>query len=119
MEPSLVQSNARSGNGFVSFVMGLSMLAIYVGGVALMVAIGLIAERTGSSDLGNLGAIAGMFLGGPVFMLALVVNIVGLILGIIAVARPKVTNEGRYAKLGIAINMLPPGCTACSRSGLP
>ncbi len=107
MEPPLSHSNARKGTGFVSFVIGVLLLAIYVGGVALVLAVWIIEQKTGSSNPGTLAAIVGMGLS-LVFVIALIVNIFGLLLGIVAVLHPKATNEGRFAAAGIATNMIAP-----------
>ncbi len=106
MEPSLSHSNVRKGNGFVSFAIGRLLLAIYVGGVALILAVWIIEQTTGSRNAGTLAAIIGMALS-PVFVIAPIVNFFGLILGIIAVLHPKAIHEGRFAAAGIATNMLP------------
>ncbi len=107
METPLSPSDARKGAGFVSFLIGVLLLAVYIGGVALVLAVWLIEQKIGSSDAGTLAAIIGMALS-VVFLMALVVNIVGLILGVVAVLHPKVAKERRFAAAGIAINMLPP-----------
>lgn len=107
MEAQVSQANPRKGKGFVSFIIGVVTLAIYILGVALIVVAVVAMNRNPASGSVGLLELLALVVGAPVFIAATIANLVGLVLGIVAWRSPPASNQRRYAIAGVVINLLP------------
>ncbi len=107
MEARVSQSNPRKGNGFVSFIIGVATLAIDVLGLVLVIVAVLVMNGNPVSRSMVLLELLALVVGAPVFLAAMIANLVGLVLGIIAWRSPPAANQRRYAIAGVVINLVP------------
>lgn len=107
MEEQVKHTRSPRGLGFASLIIGIVALSIYVLTVAAF-AVGLqIAGGNPASGAAGLLEPLALGVGAPVVCVGNLANLTGLVLGIIGWRRASAASERRFARIGVALNLLP------------